>query len=94
MANYISDDSHLLYFYGTECTHCHEMDPLHQQLHEETGAQIRKIEVWHNMENAKMLMELDAGRCGGVPFYYNEKTKDFICGNCDYDKLKAWATKE
>lgn len=83
---------HLLYFYGTECDHCHEMKPLHEQLKQETGLEVKEIECWHNAANAAYLEELDAGRCGAVPFYFNLNTKQFICGNCDYDKLKAWAT--
>ena len=36
-------------------------------------------------------MEIDKGRCGGVPFFYNKKTGKFICGAADYDGLKKWA---
>eukprot|EP00962_Isochrysis_galbana_P019181 scaffold5586_cov124-Isochrysis_galbana.AAC.5 len=31
-------------------------------------------------------------RCNGVPFFYNKKTKQFICGATSYDNLKTWAT--
>jgi thiol-disulfide isomerase/thioredoxin len=83
--------SHLLQFGGTECTHCHEMDPLVEKLQKEENVVIQYLESWHNEENANMLAELDAGRCGGVPFFYNTKTKKFICGSCEYEILKAWA---
>lgn len=88
------ENSHLLYFYGTECTHCHEMNPLHEKLAEEEGLKLKKIEMWHHAENAKYYKELEDGHCGAVPFYFNLETKAFICGNCDYKRLKAWAKGE
>lgn len=85
-------EEHLIEFFGTECKHCHEMTPLVGRLEEELGLKLTKLEVWHNETNKKKLEELDQGRCGGVPFFINTKTNDFICGSADYDKLKAWAT--
>ena len=81
----------LLDFYGTECVHCHEMDPLVQRLEAELGAEVKKVEVWHNSENAQLLQKLDNGKCGGVPFFYNKKTGKWICGSTSYEKLKEWA---
>jgi thiol-disulfide isomerase/thioredoxin len=83
--------SHLLYFYGTECTHCHEMDPILKQVQDETGLTIEKLECWHDEENANLLAQYDNGLCGGVPFMYNTQTQKFICGNCDHETLKNWA---
>ena len=28
---------------------------------------------------------------GGIPFFYNEKSGRWICGNTKYEKLKDWA---
>ena len=66
--------SNLLMFYGTECSHCHDMFPLVDQLKKEEGLVIKKVEVWHNAVNAKKLAELDKIGCGGVPFLYNKKS--------------------
>ncbi|TAL47957.1 hypothetical protein EPN87_01765 [archaeon] len=82
----------LIEFYGTECIHCHEMDPLLERLEEEIGLKVEKIEVWHNEKNAKMLEEYDKGHCGGVPFFINKKTGKWICGSASYEELKKWAT--
>ncbi|MBS3083804.1 hypothetical protein J4423_03300 [Candidatus Pacearchaeota archaeon] len=78
-------------FYGTECVHCHEMTPLVEKLEKEEKVKVERLEVWHNAANAKKLQEFDKGRCGGVPFFYNDKTGKFICGSTTYDKLKEWA---
>ena len=81
----------LIQFYGTECVHCHEMDPLVEKLEKEFKIKLEKLEVWHDSKNAALLQKLDNGKCGGVPFFFNEDTKKFICGSTSYDKLKAWA---
>lgn len=83
--------SNLLFFFGTECTHCHEMEPLIERLEKETGLKVEKLESWHDEENAKLLAEYDKGLCGGVPFMYNTQSQKFICGNCEYEVLKNWA---
>jgi thiol-disulfide isomerase/thioredoxin len=81
----------LLMFYGTECVHCHEMMPLIAKLEKEEKIKIKQIETWHNSANKKKLDTIDDGKCGGVPFFWNEETKKFICGSTSYEKLKAWA---
>ncbi|MSR86203.1 thioredoxin [Candidatus Woesearchaeota archaeon] len=84
-------EGRLLDFYGTECTHCHEMDPLVEKLEKELKIKVEKLEVWHNAKNAALLEKCDTQGCGGVPFFYNEKTKKAICGAVDYATLKKWA---
>lgn len=84
-------DNYLLYFYGTECTHCHEMDEPLERLQKEEGLIVQKLECWHDEQNARLLEQYDQGLCGGVPFLYNTKTGKFICGTCDYETLKNWA---
>ncbi len=84
----------LLEFYGTECVHCREMDPLVARLKKEERIDIKKLEVWHNSQNAAMMREYDKNFCGGVPFFYNEKTGKWICGSASYEKLKEWASEQ
>ena len=84
----------LIEFYGTECVHCKDMEPLIEKLEKEEGIKIERLEVWHDSKNAELLQKLDNGKCGGVPFFYNNKTGKWICGSADYEKLKAWAKGE
>ncbi|HTE48734.1 MAG TPA: hypothetical protein VK675_02415 [Candidatus Paceibacterota bacterium] len=86
--------SHLLEFYGTECTHCEKMQALVSKLEIEEGIKVERLEVWHNKENEKRLSELDKDFCGGIPFFYNTKTNKWICGEESYDILKKWARGE
>jgi thiol-disulfide isomerase/thioredoxin len=82
----------LMYFYGTECQHCNEMKPLIAKLEKEEKVMLEKLETWHNSANNKKLHEIDDGsKCGGVPFFWNDKTQKFICGSTSYEKLKKWA---
>ena len=84
----------LLMFYGTECPHCHDMDPLVEKLEKETRLTVEKIEVWHSEGNAQMMNEFDRGYCGGVPFFFNKRTGKWICGATSYENLKKWAVGE
>lgn len=84
----------LLEFYGETCPHCKSMEPIVEKLEKELDAKIEKYEVWNNEENAEKMKEYDDGLCGGVPFFYNTDSKQFICGAVDYDVLKKWAEGE
>lgn len=84
----------LLFFTGRECVHCHAMFPSIDKLEKETKLKVKKIEVWHNAKNAAEFQKRDNGKCGGVPFFYNEKSKKWLCGEVPYSKLKKWATEK
>ena len=50
--------------------------------------------MWYDSRNLALMTRIDRGRCGGVPFFYNKRTRRFICGATTYDNLKAWALCE
>ena len=62
----------LVEFFGTECPHCVDMEPLLERLKDETGVKIDRFEVWHNAKNAEMMQKFDKNFCGGVPFFFNK----------------------
>ncbi|MFH1712493.1 MAG: thioredoxin domain-containing protein [Patescibacteria group bacterium] len=80
----------LLEFYGETCPHCITMAPLIEKLKED-GFTVEQFEVWNNTDNAKKMEEHDKGMCGGVPFFINTDSGEFLCGSVDYDALKVWA---
>jgi len=82
----------LLEFYGHSCPHCLTMGPLVRQLKKETGLRVEQYEVWKDEENAKKMEQYDKGLCGGVPFFFNTDTNDYICGATSYERLKEWGT--
>jgi hypothetical protein len=81
----------LLFFYGLECPHCIVVEKYVDKLISE-GINIKKVEVWNNKENDKMMEELDKGEnmCGGVPFFLNQNTGKTICGEATYKEIKNW----
>eukprot|EP00315_Gephyrocapsa_oceanica_P000536 CAMPEP_0185310184 /NCGR_PEP_ID=MMETSP1363-20130426/24136_1 /TAXON_ID=38817 /ORGANISM="Gephyrocapsa oceanica, Strain RCC1303" /LENGTH=202 /DNA_ID=CAMNT_0027907721 /DNA_START=17 /DNA_END=625 /DNA_ORIENTATION=+ len=81
----------LIQFRGKGDDYCAFMEPLTEQLCNELGVKIRCFEVWHDSRNLELLQRLDAGRCNGVPFFYNKRSKQFICGATTYENLKTWA---
>ena len=81
----------LLEFWGRECPHCIAMIPLVESLEKDLGVKVERFEVWHNEKNARLYSEYDKGLCGGVPFFFNEATNEWICGEATHERLKAWA---
>ncbi len=82
----------LLFFYGLECPHCITAEKFVDELIT-SGINIKKVEVWHNKENDKLLGELDSGddMCGGVPFFLNQISGKTPCGEVTMNEIKNWA---
>lgn len=66
------------------------MLPLVDKLIQE-GTPITKLETWHNEENAKLFEDKDKGKCGGVPFFFNEGSGLSICGEASEEEVRKWA---
>jgi len=87
----------LLMFHGRECPHCKKMIPLVEKLEQETPLRFEKLEIWHDEKNADLMRSYRddlAQKCGQqlrVPTFFSPETKDALCGEVDYDKLKGWA---
>lgn len=82
----------LIDFYGDTCPHCIAMKPTIDAVEKKLGVTIERVEVWNNQKNADRLAAIDKGLCGGVPFFYNEEAKTFICGATDEATLLRWAS--
>jgi len=87
-------------FHGRECPHCHVMMPIVDELTENEGIEVEKLEVWHNEKNAdkmRSLRSIIAPACGdglGTPAFVDIKNKRAICGECSYEELKEWMMQE
>ena len=90
----------LLMFHGRECPHCKKMMPRVEKLEKETEIRLEKLEVWHDEKNADLMRsyrQVLASKCGGqlrVPTFLNPETSDVICGEVEFEELKAWAEKQ
>jgi hypothetical protein len=49
-------------------------------------------QIKYKKENAEKQKELDQGKFGGVPFFYNTETEEHICGEAEMEVLREWAT--
>ena len=87
----MGEESGLMDFYGLECGSCKRMKVLIDQLEKEFGAKVDRYEVWHDAKNQALMLKYAEGRCLSVPFFYNGKTGEFLCGETDYEHLKKWA---
>jgi len=90
----------LIMFHGRECPHCKKMMPLVEKLEEETTVRFDKREIWHDEKNADLMRSYRedlAPKCGNqlrVPTFFNTETKDAMCGEVDYAKLKDWVLRQ
>lgn len=78
-------------FYGDECPHCENMESKVKEVEEDEDVEVEQLEVWNDKENAEKLEKLDDGKCGGVPFFYNTESEEWICGETDVETLRKWA---
>lgn len=80
-------------FYGEECPHCKKMQKLTTSLMKEyPQVHVVRKEVWHNKENMALVQACDTNdQCGGIPYFFNEETKAWLCGEVTYEQLKEWA---
>lgn len=78
----------LIEFFGKECPHCLVMEPIIKKI-EENGISVKRYEVWHDAENARLMETYDPGGefCGGVPLFVNKETGERICGEASYEEI-------
>lgn len=79
-------------FYGDGCPHCEAMEDAVRQVEQDEDVEIEQLEVWNDRDNAEKMQGFDDGKCGGVPFFYNTETDQWICGEADPETLATWAT--
>lgn len=90
--NDIDLPTNLIMFTGDNCDHCDEMEPNLVKLEKEFNLKIARLNVWRSQINFKLFEKLDPSqKCGGLPYFYNTKTKQRICGATTFGNLRAWA---
>tara|TARA_Y100000310_G_C20521400_1_gene733852 strand:- start:670 stop:978 length:309 start_codon:yes stop_codon:yes gene_type:complete len=87
----IEGEKDLIMYTGKECSHCKDMYPIVDQAEKELKLTFTKKEIWHNNTNQNECLKLAEGKCDGIPFFFNKKSKKWICGRASLEKLKDWA---
>ena len=78
-------------FTGLECPHFDAMRVLCARLMFSEGLAVTELEVWHDEKNKKLLAEYRTPDCDGLPFFFNTKTGQCLCGEVSFKELKTWA---
>jgi glutaredoxin len=83
---------HLLFFTGTDCSHCEIMKRLVERLEVEFNIEIQTHDIWQD-EKAYRLLEnyTQEKKCDGVPVFVNSQTGVVLCGEISYKQLQSWA---
>eukprot|EP00519_Triparma_laevis_P008880 CAMPEP_0182501698 /NCGR_PEP_ID=MMETSP1321-20130603/11955_1 /TAXON_ID=91990 /ORGANISM="Bolidomonas sp., Strain RCC1657" /LENGTH=229 /DNA_ID=CAMNT_0024706427 /DNA_START=228 /DNA_END=914 /DNA_ORIENTATION=+ len=88
----LSTPTPLIMFTGDNCAHCDEMEPNLLRLESDLHVTVARLNVWRSQLNFKLFEKLDPQqKCGGLPYFYNTKTKERICGATTFGNLRAWA---
>ena len=87
-----NDSSYLVEFHSDNCDHCEQMEPVLQRLEEDLQTKIRRINIDRRREFYSLMEAMGHDECGGLPFYYNRRTAQAICGATSYANLKRWGT--
>ena len=86
-------DNELLFFYGEGCKFTKKAEPQVKCLELSLRKRLVKLEVWNNESNQDKYNQARGKElCGGVPFFYNVRTKSTVCGAHDCGTLKEWAS--
>ncbi|KAJ8602342.1 hypothetical protein CTAYLR_004223 [Chrysophaeum taylorii] len=74
-----------------------KMKPIVKQLEKKLKTRFVRLDIWNDPGAYQVFMLLDKAPngktiCGGLPFYYNRKTGEIVCGATTYENLENWAT--
>uniref|UniRef100_A0A0G4FCH4 Thioredoxin domain-containing protein n=1 Tax=Chromera velia CCMP2878 TaxID=1169474 RepID=A0A0G4FCH4_9ALVE len=82
----------LFQFYSSTCERCEEMRPVVRRVETELKVKFKKLEVQRDVANAELLRIIDRdSRCGGIPYFFNRKSHQWICGATTFENLRDLA---
>jgi hypothetical protein len=85
------DTCYLLEFISDESDHCSQMEPVVRRLEHDLRTKVRRINISRKHEYVKLYECVGGNECGSVPFFYNRRTAQAICGATPYHNLKNLA---
>ena len=72
--------------------HCEQMRPVVERLEEDLSTKVRRININRKGDFLSVFEACGGNECGNVPFYYNRRTAQAICGATPYANLRNLAT--
>ena len=68
------------------------MRPVVERLEEDLDTTVRRININRRREYLSIFEACGGNECGNVPFYFNRRTAQAICGATPYANLRSLAT--
>lgn len=85
------DNCCILEFVTEGSDHCVQMEPVVKRLEKDLRIKVRKINISKRQDFVKLYDCVGGNECGTVPFFYNRRTAQAICGPTPYQNLKSLA---
>ena len=85
------DTCFMLEFITEGSDHCIQMEPVVKRLEQDLCIKVRKIDISKRSDFMKLYDCVGGNECGSVPFFYNRRTAQAICGATPYQNLKNLA---
>jgi thiol-disulfide isomerase/thioredoxin len=85
------DTSFFLEFVTDNSEPCKLMEPVVKRLEKDLNIKTRKIDISKRRDFMKLYEVVGGNECGSVPFYYNRRTSQAVCGPTTYLNLKRLA---
>lgn len=86
-----SDSCYLLEFHSDQAEYKDEMEPVLRRLENDLSTKVRRINIFRRREFMGVLEKIGHDECGQLPFYYNRRTGQAVCGATSYMNLRRWA---
>ena len=86
----LNDESYLLEFHTDNLEHAAQMEPVLKRLERELKTKVRRLNIYRKRDLYTVLEQIGHDECGQLPFYYNRRTGQAICGPTTYMNLKRW----
>ena len=82
----------IVFFIYYRSDHCEQMRPVVERLEDDLDTRVRRININRKREFLSIFEACGGNECGNVPFYYNRRTAQAICGATPYANLRSLAT--
>lgn len=88
------DQSFIIEFVGDGVEGCKQMEPLVKQLEQELGTKVRRVNIGRRQDFATLFDLVGGNEGGNLPFFYNRRTAQAICGPTTYSNLLKLGTSD
>ncbi|KAJ1429332.1 hypothetical protein B484DRAFT_449448 [Ochromonadaceae sp. CCMP2298] len=86
------DNQYIIEFVTDNSEPCEQMDAVVERLEKDLNLTVRRVNINRRAEFYSLFECTGGTECGTVPFFYNRRTAQAICGATPYKNLKKLAT--